>query len=164
MFPGGGEAGYGFLPSRMDSNFFSCLILSRRFRKIWPREKNSFHCWPRIWRWRSGASPWEIASSSSRNAGSLFASGHQKKEYRIQWNCPMVPGVSGSLHGFSGPTMCSSFHERPQDMDGTFSNSVPRRSRVFSSSQVQDRNWKFHSGGSVVMSPCRAIFKMSWSG
>ena len=27
--------------------------------------------------------PWEIASSSSRNAGSLFASGHQKKEYRI---------------------------------------------------------------------------------
>lgn len=87
-----------------------------------------------------------------------------EKEYRIQWNCPMVPGVSGSRHGFSGPTMCSSFHERPQDMDGTFSNSVPRRSRVFSSSQVQDRNWKFHSGGSVVMSPCRAIFKMSWSG
>lgn len=25
-----------------------------------------------------------------------------EKEYRIQWNCPMVPGVSGSLHGFPG--------------------------------------------------------------
>lgn len=25
-----------------------------------------------------------------------------EKEYRIQWNCPMVPGVSGSRHGFPG--------------------------------------------------------------
>lgn len=25
-----------------------------------------------------------------------------EKEYRIQWNCPMVPGASGSRHGFPG--------------------------------------------------------------
>lgn len=102
MFPGEGGSLLRFSAVKNGQQFFSHLILSRRFRKIWPREKNSFHCWPRIWRWRSGASPWEIASSSSRNAGSLFASGHQKKEYRIQWNCPMVPGVSGSRHGFPG--------------------------------------------------------------
>lgn len=92
MFPGEGGSLLRFSAVKNGQQFFSHLILSRRFRKIWPREKNSFHCWPRIWRWRSGASPWEIASSSSRNAGSLFASGHQKRSTGSSGTAPWFRG------------------------------------------------------------------------
>lgn len=102
MFPGEGGSLLRFSAVKNGQQFFSHLILSRRFRKIWPREKNSFHCWPRIWRWRSGASPWEIASSSSRNAGSLFASGHQKRSTGSSGTAPWFRGCQEAAMVFPG--------------------------------------------------------------